>query len=113
MRLLIIDDSIFGEVLPTLLSQVAKIEIKIIQSSHKDALENFLLEDPDCVLICESWDEDESGKITEISKISLEDITNSAEEEVTIKTAGFDKKNDLVHLFKIEDVLASFNIQGG
>ncbi len=113
MKMLIIADGIFGEVLSTLLSQVAKIEIKIIQSSHEDALETFLFEDPDYVLICECWDKDKTGKITELSKISLEDISNSAGEDVLIKTSGFDKENNLIFPIEIKDILASFNIQGG
>ena len=114
MKLLIVDNSIFGEVLTTLLSQVIKIEIDIIKSSHEDALETFLLEDPDHVLICECWENEAVAikgiAITKFSKISLEDISNSAGKDVTIRTAGFDQKNDLIHLFTIKDVLASFNI---
>lgn len=113
MKLLIVDNSVFGEVLPALLSQVIKIEIDIIKSSHEGALETFLLEGPNSVLICECWGKDEAGKITEFSKISLEDISNSAGEDVLIKTSGFDKENDLIFPFEIKDILTSFNIQGG
>jgi len=108
MKLLIIDDGIFSTGLALVLNQ--SIECDIIMSSHKDALETFLLEEPTHILVCESWGETADGKTAEFGGITFEDINNSAGAEVTIRRVGFDKENDLVYLFEIEDVLASLQI---
>ena len=108
MKLLIVDNSVLGEGLALILTQ--STEVDVIMSSHKDALETFLLEDPTHVLICESWDETADSKIVELGELSLEDIRNSASTDIIIRTIGFDAKNDLVHLFEIKDVLASLQI---
>lgn len=113
MKLLIIDNSIFGEVLKSLLNQHGIV----ILSSHKDALENFLTEEPSHVLICECWQNSE-GKTANVSKITTEDIQNSADEIVIVKTMGFDGMAfggncDIPMIpLTIEGILQSLNIGG-
>ncbi len=107
MKILLVDESILGQVLTTLLNQHT-----VTLSSHEDALENLLLEEPDAVLICECW-EDATGKLTNVSKTTLEDIRNSADKNVTVKTLGFDGMAfdgtcDIpIHSFTIENILQS------
>ncbi len=86
MKILIIDESILGQVLVTLLSQHKH---SIILNNHEDALESLLLEEPDAVLICECW-KDAANKTINVSKTTLEDIRNSTDKNVTVKTLGFD-----------------------
>ncbi|MEA3323086.1 MAG: hypothetical protein U9Q12_02590 [Patescibacteria group bacterium] len=85
MKLMIIDSSIFGEALKTILEQ----HVNVILSSHEDALETFLFEEPDRILICECW-QDSDGKTANVSSRTTEDIHNSADETVIVKTIGFD-----------------------
>lgn len=85
MKIMIVDNSIFGQVLKTILDPQGVV----ILSSHEDALETLLFEEPDRILICECW-QGSDGKTANVSSRTTEDIRNSADETVTIKTMGFD-----------------------
>lgn len=113
MKLMIIDSSIFGEALKTILDQ----HITVILRNHEDALETLLFEEPDRILICECW-QDSDGKTANVSSRTTEDIRNSTDETVIVKTIGFDGEAfggicdiPMVPL-TLESVLQSLNIEG-
>lgn len=112
MKILIIDNSVIGQVVKTILDQYGTV----LLTSHEDALETFLLEEPDRVLICECW-QSSDGKAKNVSKSTTEDIFNSADETVMVKTMGlsdyaFGRACDIPLPVDIEDILQSLKIGG-
>ena len=103
MKILLVDNGILGEVIEAII--IISSKIPTIRSSHEDALENFLLEDPDRVLIFESWSEKKELSIT-----TATDIRNSATSEIIIKTIGFDKEKDLVLPVELNEILQAINL---
>lgn len=101
MRILLVDNGVLGKAIQI----ITESKASTILSTHKDALETFLLEDPKCVLIFESWDEKH-----ELSVETAIDIRNSATSEIIIKTIGFDEKNDFILPVEPIDILQAINL---